>query len=103
MKGLFRYPIVAVKWLDANARQPAVEYLESEIPQVHKAEPVITLGLLIQNDEAGVTLYNEETGPDSIRGVSFIPAKMIQDIIHIKASIPRKKKEEPVPQSEGVL
>lgn len=81
---LFRYETVAVVWKDAHARNQAVEYTEDEAKiQLHRGESVITLGLLLKEDEEGVSLYNEETGPDSIRGHSFIPRAMIVEIIRL--------------------
>ena len=82
-KPLFRYPAVAVIWNDAHARNQAIEYTEDEVRNLHRAEPVITLGLAIKQDEAGVSLYSEETGPDAIRGANFIPAAMIMEVIQL--------------------
>lgn len=91
---VFRYPVVVVHWLDAHARPQAVEYLESEVAQQHKAEPVKTLGILVKEDIEGVSLYTEETGPDGIRGLSFIPKPMIVSIDRYtlsKVRVPRVK------------
>lgn len=92
-KPLFRHPVVVVKWLDAHARPQAVEYAESEVDQQHKAEPVTTLGLLVKENEAGVSLYTEETGPDGIRGLSFIPRQMLVSVERFKLTRTRLKKE----------
>lgn len=86
----FRHPVVVVEWLDAHARNQAVEYAESEVGQVHRPEPCKTLGLLIKDTDEGISLYTEETGPDSIRGLSFIPKAMIKSISHFTLSRPRK-------------
>lgn len=92
MKPVFRYPVVIVQWLDAHARPQAVEYLESEVAQQHRAEPCMTLGLLIHEDEQGVSLYTEETGPDSIRGLQFIPKSMILSVERFSLTKPRQPK-----------
>ena len=92
-KSLFRYPVVVCVWKDAHARPPAVEYAESEIEQQHKAEVVITLGLCIREDDKGITLYNEECGPDSVRTVSFIPREMIVSVERFKLTRIRPKKD----------
>lgn len=92
---LFRHPIAVVRWLDAHARPQAVEYLESEVQQQHRAEPIITLGLLIQDDSEGVSLYTESTGPDSIRGLQFIPRPMIVSVEVYKLVKPRLIKPKP--------
>ena len=80
---LLRYPAVVVIWDDAHARNQAVEYVEEEVIQQHRPEEVKTLGLVIKEDKTGISLYTEETGPDSIRGVNFIPAGMIKEIIRL--------------------
>lgn len=87
----FRYPAAVVVWDDAHARNQAVEYEESEIVQVHRPEECKILALVIKDDEKGLTLYNEETGPTSVRGVSFIPRPMIKAVYYVKLSQPRKK------------
>lgn len=90
---LFRYPAAIVIWNDAHARNQAVEYTEDEVMNLHRAEKVTTLGLVIKEDNEGISLYCEETGPDSVRGANFIPAAMIEDVIrlgHLKR--PRRKK-----------
>lgn len=90
---LFRHPTVVVIWDDAHARNQAVEYTEDEIrSQLHRAEEVISQGLLLHQDEKGVSLYTESTGPDSVRGASFIPAAMIKEVINFGVlKRPRKK------------
>ena len=92
MTALFRYPAVVVIWDDAHARNQAVEYTEDEVRNLHRAEPVRTLGLLLHEDEQGVSLYCEETGPDAVRGANFIPAAMVREIIRIgQLRRPRKR------------
>lgn len=89
-KPLFRYAAAVITWLDAHARNQAVEYEESEVVQQHKPEECKILGLVIKDDAEGVSLYNEETGPSSIRGLSFIPRAMIKSVIYVDLSVPRK-------------
>lgn len=97
---LFRYPAVAVRWLDAHARNQAIEYTEDEAKtQYHRAEEVLTLGLLLKEDEKGIQLYCEETGPSEIRGVNFIPAPMIKEVYRFGFIKPaRRKSPPPIPQ-----
>lgn len=90
-KNLFRHKAVAVRWLDAHARNQAVEYTENEVDNYHRAEEVITLGLIIKDDEAGISLYTEETGPSDIRGLSFIPRGMITEVIPLGRLSPTRK------------
>jgi hypothetical protein len=93
---LFRYPAVAVIWWDAHARPQAVEYTEDEVKTLHQPAEVITLGLLIKEDDTGISLYSEEPGPDSVRGANFIPAGMIKEVIRLgdlkRPAMPRAKR-----------
>ena len=90
MKGpKFRYPAAVVVWLDAHSRNQAVEYEESEVSSLHRPEECMILGLVMQDDETGVSLYNEETGPSSVRGLGFIPRAMIKDIFYVNLTPPR--------------
>lgn len=104
-KGLFRYPAAVVVWDDAHARNQAVEYTEDEVRNLHRPEQVVTLGLVIRQDETGISFYTEETGPDAVRGANFIPAAMIKEVIYLghlrRPKTPRKetaapKEENPV-------
>lgn len=99
MASLFRYPVVVVEWYDAHARNQAIEYDESEVGPLHKPEEVLTLGLCIKHDEKGISLYSEETGPDGIRGLNFIPAAMIKDVIYVNLTKVRKPKCKPLSSS----
>jgi hypothetical protein len=91
MKPSFRYPAAIIVWNDAHARNQAVEYEESELIQQHRPEECITLGLVVKDDETGITIYNEETGPSSVRGVSFIPKAMLKSVTYVNLTMPRKK------------
>lgn len=90
---MFRYPAAVITWLDAHARNQAVEYEEAEIVQQHRPEECRILALVIRDDETGVSLYNEETGPSSVRGLSFIPRAMIKEIIYVNLAKPRKPRQ----------
>lgn len=89
---IFRHPLVAVRWLDAHCRNQGVEYTEKEIDDYHRGEEVLTLGLMVRDNPIGVSLYTEETGPEEIRGLSFIPRAMIIEVIPLKVSKARAKK-----------
>lgn len=97
VKSQFRYPAAIIRWLDAHSRNQAVEYEEAEIGALHRPEPCQILALVIKDDAAGVSIYNEETGPTSIRGVSFIPRAMIQDITYVNLERPRKPRHGKIP------
>lgn len=88
----FRYPAAIIIWDDAHAANQAVEYEEAELAQMHRPEKCQILGLVVKDDDKGIILYNEETGPSSVRGVSFIPRAMVKDVIYVNLSRPRKPK-----------
>ena len=105
---LFRHEAVICRWMDAHARNQAVEYTEDEVRNLHRPEEVITLGLLLKEDSEGISLYTESTGPSEVRGANFIPAGMIKEIIrlgHVKR--PRKqlkrhvKEETPISEPQS--
>lgn len=104
MPDKFRYPAAIVTWDDASARNQAVEYLDTEAIQYHKAERCQTLGLVIKDDDTGISLYCEETGSDSIRGLSFIPRQLVVDVSYVKLTKVRATKAVPsCPSSSSVL
>lgn len=86
----FRYPAAIIVWMDAHARNQSVEYEESEVSSLHRPEECKILALVIKDDNTGVSLYNEETGPTSVRGLNFIPRDMIKDITYVNLAKPRK-------------
>lgn len=99
----FRYPVAIVVWDDAHARNQAVEYEESEIIQQHRPEQCQILALVIRDDDRGLTLYTEETGPTSVRGVSFVPRPMIKAVHYVTLTTParpRKRRDTPVEEVE---
>lgn len=102
----FRYPAAIIRWLDAHARNQAVEYEEAEIASLHRPEECQILALVIKDDATGVSIYNEETGPTSIRGVSFIPRSMIKNVVYVNLSKPKKPRHvdstsPPIPAGDG--
>lgn len=94
----FRYPAAVIVWDDAHARNQAVEYEESEVAPLHRPEECAILALVIRDDSTGLSLYSEETGPSSIRGLNFIPRAMIKSVTYVNLSTPRKKRAASAPQ-----
>lgn len=82
----FRYPVAVVSWNDA------VEHSDGADSARHSPAIQVTVGWLLQDDSAGVTLafeYNEDdTG---WRGEQFIPRGIIRAIDYVK---PRKARVE---------
>ena len=87
--------LVCVVWNDAHGNAFAI-YEPQEIP--HAAAKVYTYGIVIREDEAGISMANESFEGGSYRGVTFIPRGMIievRDLQSHKTRKPRAKKETP--------
>lgn len=69
--------IVCVTWTDAHGNSFAV-YEPHEIP--HSPAIVKTYGILLKEDEAGVSVANELFEAGGFRGVTFIPRGMIREL-----------------------
>lgn len=86
MKYLSDRVLVCVVWDDAHGGDFA-EYTADEIVrQRHRAARIQTFGLLIQDDEHGITVAQEMTAEPAgdfshFRGVNFIPRGMVRDVI----------------------
>lgn len=78
--------LVAVQWLDAHGSS-ITAYAEHEIP--HAAFKITSYGLLIKEDEAGISIASELCEDNTYRGVTFIPKGMIVKISPVKRE--RKK------------
>lgn len=88
-------PLVAVTWDDAHGTNLG-DYSESEIERdFHKPARYTTFGLLVKENEAGVTLASD-VSEGTYRGVAFIPRGMIVEIVNLgvpQKREPRKRKE----------
>lgn len=84
------HPLVAVVWDDAKATA-VVEYDLNEIrTQFHRAARYTTYGLLIVDDQQGVTLASEEGDDHNLRGLTFIPRQMIVEVVSVTRRRQRK-------------
>lgn len=79
--------LVVLRWMDAHATATAT-YEIHELP--HKAIEIETYGLLLREDEAGISIANEDCGAGTYRGVTFVPRSLVLSIKPVKR--PRKKK-----------
>jgi hypothetical protein len=85
-------PLVCCIWLDAHGRADG-EFTADEIARDHHdPAPIKTFGLLVHEDERGVTIAQEITSEDGdegrYRGLGFIPRGMLQELIPL--GIPRR-------------
>lgn len=95
------HPLVAVVWDDAKATA-VVEYDLNEVrTQFHKAARYTTYGLLLVDDEKGITLASEEGDDQNLRGLTFIPRQMIVEVVILgrqRAKRARTKRQPAAPQ-----
>jgi hypothetical protein len=90
------HPLVAVVWDDAKATA-VVEYDLNEVrTQFHRPARYTTYGLLLVDDEQGVTLASEEGDDHNLRGLSFIPRQMIVEVVVLarrrsRKAVPKKR------------
>lgn len=79
-------PLVCVVWDDAHGGD-FNEYTADEIARNrHRAARIQTFGLLVQDDERGLTLAQEMTAEPAgefthFRGINFIPRGMVREVI----------------------
>jgi hypothetical protein len=89
-------PLAAVVWDDAKATA-VVEYDLNEVrTQFHKAARYTTYGLLVIQDDKGITLASEEGDDQNLRGLTFIPRQMVVEVVLLgkpRARKPRPKRE----------
>lgn len=76
-------PFVAVRWADAHS-SGVTEYSEHELP--HRSVHYTIYGYLLRHDEAGITLTNEHSDEATYRGVCFVPAAMVVELVPIRLS-----------------
>jgi hypothetical protein len=89
LTSLSKYHLAAVIWDDAH--HSLDEYTLEEIDRnFHKAARTINYGLLIRDDETGITLTSEEDEDGDLRHVFFIPRKMIIEVVDL--GVPKRKK-----------
>jgi hypothetical protein len=70
---------VAVRWQDAHSSGSVTEYSEHELP--HRSAHYTTYGFLLRHDDSGLTLATEHSDEHTYRGVCFVPAAMVVEIV----------------------
>jgi hypothetical protein len=91
VKGL---EIWAVEWEDAHWNSG--EFDRDEI--IHKSISYVTVGIMIKNDETGLTVSSDISETGSFRGTNFIPRKMIVKtwkVGALQAKEPRVRRQSP--------
>ena len=95
-KPLHSKALVCIHWLDADASSPSEAFYEEEIK--HRTTPMQTYGLLMRNNEEGITVmtefYQEDDGRHVYRGRTFIPASLVKEVeVLAKPWIPQPRKK----------
>lgn len=101
VKPLSNYHLVAVTWDDAH--HSLEEYTAEEVGRnFHKPARTTNYGLLIKQDDTGVTLTSEEDTDGDLRHVFYIPAKMIVEVVDFGLPRrPRKPKQAVTKESDA--
>lgn len=91
-------PFVACTWLDAKGAAVGELTEEEVLRDWHQPQEIITYGLLVRQDQVGITIAAEITGTDPItyRGLSFIPAAIVKSVEPVKS---KRKKRQKAPKS----
>ncbi len=75
--------LVRVTWEDAHGSAANVAYELEEIP--HAAIKVVSYGILLKDDEAGVSIASEVCDATVYRGYGFMPRKMVLAVDLVKS------------------
>jgi len=84
-------PFVAVRWADAHG-SATNELAEHEI--AHAAAHYTIYGFALRQDDKGISLASEISDEATYRGISFIPAAMIVEVVPLRLAKPRTKRIE---------
>jgi hypothetical protein len=77
------HALAAVVWDDAKATAVEEYDLNEVRTQFHKPARYTTYGLLLVDDEKGVTLASEEGDDQNLRGLTFIPRAMVVEVVFL--------------------
>jgi hypothetical protein len=77
------HPLAAVVWDDAKATAVEEYDLNEVRTQFHRPARYTTYGLLLVDDEKGVTLASEEGDDHNLRGLTFIPRAMVVEVVFL--------------------
>ncbi len=86
--------LVALLWDDANSFAPtrSVDASdERDMGQIHAYAPILTVGWILQSNDAGVTIACEYLGDQDFRGLTFVPRTLIRTITPIRLSAPSRR------------
>ncbi len=81
------FTLVKVTWMDAHG-SAVIAYELHEIP--HKGIEVASYGLLLRQDDVGVSIASEKCGDSTYRGYTFMPAGMVVRVEPMKRTRVKK-------------
>ena len=93
------FPLVSVEWSDAHSVSGTTAMSLHEIP--HAAIAVTTYGLLLRQDEIGVTVANEVCADGTYRGITFVPASLLLRVEVVRGGKKVRKPKAQLVGSEG--
>lgn len=79
--------LVALKWNDAHG-SATESYSENDIP--HEPLLMTTYGLLLRDDDVGVSVANEECGDGTYRGYTFVPRPLVVELLDLGEPKPKR-------------
>jgi hypothetical protein len=74
--------LIALRWKDAHATAATTAYELHELP--HKASEIITYGLLLRDDDEGISIASEDAGAGMYRSVTFVPRSLVIEYKPVK-------------------
>lgn len=90
-------PLVRVVWDDAHATSTTAAFSEHEIP--HAPIRITTYGLLLREDEKGVTVASEACADGTYRGLTFVMRVMLVSIEPVVKASGRRGRRRAAPLS----
>lgn len=88
-----KLPLVVVEWDDAWADSTEPVML-NEVGAEHKPMPIVTIGWLLRDDDAGVSIAPEYyKHADTYRGRTFIPRGMVRTVTTFRLTKPKRAKD----------
>lgn len=83
-------PFAAVRWADAHSAGSTTELSEFELP--HAPSHYTLYGFVLKHDAAGITMASEHSDQATYRGICFVPAGMIVEVLYVKLQPVKAKK-----------
>jgi len=93
-------PLVGVLWDDVRGDSTKV-IDEDNLEAFHSPLHVITYGLLLVDDDKGVTVATEDCGNGEWRGPTFVLRELIREVWIVSKKPTRRRLANKLPRKEG--